>query len=141
MRAQGSPTKLLLLALAVILISTSLPAGSPQQASPRRRANVSSGPKVTVLNPAVANAMVPRLPLSPRLSSLEGKTIYMVDIGWGGPEAGYGVLQVLSKRLTQDIRDVKTVVVRKKGSYMADDPDLWKEIKAKGHAAILGLSC
>jgi len=79
--------------------------------------------------------------LAPRLSSLEGKTIYMVDIGWGGPEAGYDVLQVLSRRLTQEIRDVKTVVVRKKGSYMADDADLWKEIKTRGHAAILGLSC
>ncbi len=66
----------------------------------------------------------------------------MVDIGWGGPEAGYDVLQVISKRLTQGIiPNVKTVVLRKKGSYMADDPDLWKEIKAKGQAAILGLSC
>jgi hypothetical protein len=85
--------------------------------------------------------MVPRLPLSPRLNALEGKTIYMVDIGWGGPEAGYDVLQVISKRLAQDIPNIKTVVVRKKGSYMMDDPDLWKEIKTKGQAAILGLSC
>jgi hypothetical protein len=75
------------------------------------------------------------------LSTLEGKTIYMVDIGWGGPEAGYDVLQVISKRLTQGMPNVKTVVVRKKGSYMTDDPDLWKEIKIKGQAAILGLSC
>jgi hypothetical protein len=81
------------------------------------------------------------LPLAPRLSTLEGKTIYMVDIGWGGPEAGYDVLQVISKRLTQGMPNVKTVVVRKKGSYMTDDPDLWKEIKTKGQAAILGLSC
>lgn len=141
MREQGSPKKSSLLALAVILTSISVTAGSPQQVSPPGRSNVPSGPKITVLNPAVANAMVPRLPLSPRLSSLEGKTIYMVDIGWGGPEAGYDVLQVISRRLTQEIRDVKTVVLRKKGSYMADDPELWKEIKTKGNAAILGLSC
>jgi hypothetical protein len=94
-----------------------------------------------VLNPEATNAMVPRLPLTARLSSLEGKVIYLVDIGWGGPEAGYDVLQVISKRLARDTPTVKTVVLRKKGSYSADDPDLWKEIKAKGQAAILGLSC
>ncbi len=81
------------------------------------------------------------MPLAPRLNSLDGKTIYMVDIGWGGPEAGYDVLQIIAKRLAQNTPAVKTVVVRKKGSYGTDDPDLWKEIKAKGQAAILGISC
>jgi hypothetical protein len=132
MKVKTSPLKSLLLLAASILISVFAVAESPKPASE---------PKIRVLNPAATNAMVPRLPLSPRLSSLEGKTIYMVDIGWGGPEAGYDVLQVISKRLTQDIPGIKTVVVRKKGSYMVDDPDLWKEIKAKGQAAILGLSC
>jgi hypothetical protein len=130
----------LLLFAALILICAFANADSPKKATavnPRP----ASGPKISVLNPTATNAMVPRLPLSPRLSSLHGKTIYMVDIGWGGPEAGYDVLQVMSKRLSQDIPDIKTVVLRKKGSYMTDDPDLWKEIKAKGHGAILGLSC
>ena len=141
MKVKTSPANSLLLFAALILISVSATAESPKQTTPSGRSKPASAPKVSVLNPAVTNTMVPRLPLAPRLSTLEGKTIYMVDIGWGGPEAGYDVLQVISKRLTQGMPNIKTVVVRKKGSYMADDPDLWKEIKAKGHAAILGLSC
>ena len=97
--------------------------------------------KIVVLNPAATNAMVPRQPLAPRLETLQGKTVYMVDIGWGGPEAGYDILQVLSKRLSAAAPGVKTALVRKRGSWMSDDPELWKEIKAKGDAAILGLSC
>jgi hypothetical protein len=136
MKVKTSRANLFLLFATLILIFVSAAAESPEQTNPSGRA-----PKISVLNPAATNTMVPRLPLAPRLSTLEGKTIYMVDIGWGGPEAGYHVLQVISKRLTQSIPSVKTVVVRKKGSYMMDDPDLWKEIKAKGQAAILGLSC
>jgi hypothetical protein len=141
MKVKTSPANLLLLFAASIFISIFAIAESPQKATPPRTPKPTSEPKLSVLNPAATNSMVPRLPLAPRLNSLEGKTIYMVDIGWGGPEAGYDVLQVISKRLTQAIPNIKTVVVRKKGSYMVDDPDLWKEIKTKGQAAILGLSC
>jgi len=141
MKVKASPANSLLLLAALILIPVLAITGSPKQTTPSGRSKPASAPKVSVLNPAATNTMVPRLPLAPRLSTLEGKTIYMVDIGWGGPEAGYDVLQVISKRLTQGMPSVKTVVMRKKGSYMTDDPDLWKEIKAKGHAAILGLSC
>lgn len=44
----------------------------------------SGGGKVTVLNPAIASKMAKRAPLSPRLSTLDGKTLYLVDINWGG---------------------------------------------------------
>ncbi len=137
MKAKTSVSNLLLVLAALSFLSLSSIAESPQKTTPKPP----SSPKISVLNPAATNTMVPRLPLAPRLSSLEGKTIYMVDIGWGGPEAGFDVLQVISKRLAQDIPSIKTIVMRKRGSYMTDDPDLWKEIKAKGHAAILGLSC
>ena len=132
-----------LLVPSLFLIAVLIVAGSPTAptASATQSAPVAAGGKITVMNPAAANAMVARVPLAPRLSSLEGKTIYMVDIGWGGPEAGYDVLQVISKRFAQNIPTVKSIVVRKKGSFGADDPDLWKEIKAKGQAAILGISC
>ena len=127
---------LFLIAVMIVTGSLCAPITSAQQS-----ARVAPGGKITVLNPAATNAMVERIPLAPRLTSLDGKTIYMVDIGWGGPEAGYDVLQVISKRLAQNTPSVNPVVVRKKGSYGTDDPDLWKEITAKGQAAILGISC
>jgi len=141
MKARISISRSLLFLAVLVFISLSSIAESQKKTAPSRDSKSASAPKISVLNPAATNTMVPRLPLAPRLGSLEGKTIYMVDIGWGGPEAGFDVLQVISKRLAQDIPGIKTIVMRKRGSYMTDDPDLWKEIKAKGHAAILGLSC
>ncbi len=41
-----------------------------------------SAEKLRVLNPTPPNRMVDRVPLTPRLNSLEGKTIFLVDIGW-----------------------------------------------------------
>lgn len=98
--------------------------------------------KFTVLNPVCSSTMVERVPLAPRtLSSLSGKTIYLVDIGWGGPRAGYDVFEVMQGWFAQNIPSAKTVLVRKKGSYGEDDPELWKKIKAEGDACILGISC
>ncbi len=37
--------------------------------------------------------MVDRVPLTPRLSTLEGKTIFLVDIGWGGDQAAPGIYE------------------------------------------------
>ncbi len=97
---------------------------------------------ITVLNPACSNTMVERVPLAPRtFTSLEGKTVYLVDIGWGGPEAAYDVFQVMEDWFAANIPSVKTKLVRKKGPYPVDDPDLWQEIKAKGDACIIGISC
>jgi len=98
--------------------------------------------RIEVLNPACSNAVVPRIPLTPRkFSSLDNKTIYMVDIGWGGPEAAYGVFQVMQDWFKANMPSVKTVLARKKGPFFDDDPALWDEIKAKGDACIIGISC
>jgi hypothetical protein len=86
--------------------------------------------------------MVERVPLAPRtFTSLEGKTVYLVDIGWGGPTAGYDVFDVMRGWFAENIPSVKTVLVRKKGTYGEDDPELWKKIKAEGDVCILGISC
>ncbi len=98
--------------------------------------------KVTVLNPACSSRMVERVPLAPRtFTSLEGKTVYLVDIGWGGPTAGYDVFDVMQEWFAKNIPSVKTILVRKKGMYGEDDPELWKKIKNEGDACILGISC
>ena len=102
----------------------------------------SSGERmITVMNPAVANKLAERLPLSPRLDSLEGKTIYMVDIGWGGPEAAYSVFEEIQAWFAKNMPSVKTVIKIKRGGYEADDPALWKEMSEKKvDAAIIGVS-
>jgi len=99
-------------------------------------------PKITVFNPACSSTMVERVPLAPRtFSNLEGKTIYMVDIGWGGPKAGYDVFEVMQGWFAERMPSLKTILVKKKGMYSDDDPELWKKIKASADACIIGLSC
>jgi len=103
--------------------------------------NSDSSGLITVLNPAVASKMAERLPLAPRLNMLEGKTVYMVDINWGGPEAALSIFEEMQAWFAQNMPSVKTVIKMKRGGYDADDPALWKEIvEKKGDAAILGVS-
>lgn len=96
--------------------------------------------KITVMNPAMASKLAKRLPLSERLDTLEGKTIYLVDIQWGGPDGGYSVLEELQALLKETMPSVKTELRRTKDNMFTDDPALWKEIDEKGDAAIVGIA-
>ncbi len=84
--------------------------------------------------------MVDRVPLIPRLDTLEGKTIFLVDIGWGGPEAAPSIYKEMKAWFAQNMPSVKVEVRSIKGSYMAPQPELLKEISEKGHAAMFGIS-
>ncbi len=96
--------------------------------------------KFRVLNPTPPNRMVDRVPLTPRLDTLEGKTIFLVDIGWGGPEAAPSIYAEMKSWFAQNMPSVKVEIRQVKGSYMQDQPELWKEISEKGHAAMIGIS-
>ena len=108
----------------------------------KAKAKPGSAGNITVLNPACSSTMAERVPLTPRtFSSLNDKTIYLVDIGWGGPKAGYDVFEIMQGWFAENIPSVKTVLVRKRGSFAEDDPALWEKIKAEGDACIIGISC
>ena len=73
-----------------------------------------------------------------RLDSLEGKTIYLVDTGFGG---SYNFMLQLQKWFTENMPSVTTIRKRKSGSvFMDDNNTLWEEIKEKGHAAVVGVA-
>jgi hypothetical protein len=100
----------------------------------------SSEKKLRVLNPTPPNRMVDRVPLTPRLDTLEGKTIYLVDIGWGGKDAAPSIYKEMKAWFAQNVPSVKIEVRGIKGFYMQEQPELLKEISEKGDAAMFGIA-
>jgi hypothetical protein len=95
---------------------------------------------VTVLNPAISTKMAERIPLGPRLNTLEGKTIYLYDTQWGGPEAAYSVYEEMQGWFARNMPSVKTVIHRGP-SWMADDPGFLKVVTDKKvDAVIIGIA-
>ena len=87
---------------------------------------------ITVLNPAISTKLVERVPLGPRLDTLEGKTIYLVDMQWGGPEAAYSVYEEMQDWFSRNMPSVKTEIRRISGGpFSGDDTGLRKEIVEK----------
>ncbi len=77
-------------------------------------------------------------PFAKRLSSLDGKTIYLVDTGFGG---SYNFMLQLQKWFAANMPSVKTIRKRKPGNvFMDDNNELWEEVKQKGDAVVLGVA-
>lgn len=112
-------------ALSALAVAGSVSAGSADE-------------KITVMNPAIAGKVAPRAPLTARFDSVEGKTLYLIDIQWGGPEGGYQLLEEMQAWFNEKMPGVKTVLRRTKDNMFGDDVALWKEIDERGGAAILG---
>ena len=132
--------KQLLTSFLLLIMAAVASAGWTSSQAQQKKGNAAAKPLITVLNPAIESKMVDRVPLSPRLTSLEGKTLYLVDISWGGPEAAYGVFEEIQSWFAQNMPSVKIVIKRKTGMYTQDDPALWKEIAQNGNAALIGIS-
>jgi hypothetical protein len=125
--------KLLLLncLLAVVVLTVT------GMASAQNSPDVTSKDKlITVLNPAITEKPAERVSLAPRLDTLEGKTIYLVDMNYEGI-GGTPVMGEMQAWFTKNMPGVKTVLKLKRGNYITDDPALWKEIVDKGADGVI----
>ncbi|HVA93981.1 MAG TPA: hypothetical protein VNI36_03680 [Candidatus Dormibacteraeota bacterium] len=94
-------------------------------------------PEITAVSPKGTPPPVHLYSMAPRASSLDGKTIYLVDAThFDGSET---LLLKIQAWFQQNMPGVKTVFRKKAGVYAMDDPKLWSEIKANGYATIMAI--
>ena len=123
-----------LLAVAVLVLCGITPVKA------QRDAAASKDKLLTVLNPAITEKLATRVPLAPRLDTLEGKTIYIVDMNYEGI-GGTPVMVEMQAWFAKNMPGVKSIYKLKSGSYISDDPALWKEIAANNaKGVILGVA-
>lgn len=92
--------------------------------------------KITVLNPVGFPPKITQKTAAPRLESLEGKTVYLVDCRF---DDSIELLRQVESWLNRHLPGVKTRLVSLSAYYGHDDPKTWEEIKANGDAAIIGV--
>jgi hypothetical protein len=74
--------------------------------------------------------------MAPRLDTLGGKTIYLVDPRFDDSDV---FLKQMQAWFAEHMPSVETKLVRLSSVYTQDDPKTWEEIKANGDAAIIGV--
>ncbi len=92
---------------------------------------------ITVLNPLGTPPSIILHPMAPRLNTLEGKTIYIVDDGYlGGDNLLLEMVNWFKKEMPKT-----NVLFRKKGGmgFDTEDPFLWAEMEKKADAMIIGI--
>jgi hypothetical protein len=94
------------------------------------------GDAITVLNPMGFAPKVTRRQPAPRLPTLNGKTVYLVDCRFDDSDV---FLKQMQAWLARHMPGVRTVFKPLSSVYLRDDPATWEEIKARGHAAIVGV--
>jgi hypothetical protein len=96
----------------------------------------SEEPKLTALSPKGTPPPVNRFPMTPTLSTVDGKTIYLVDTGFLGADE---IIRQIANWFQQNMPSVKVVSRKKAGTYPEEDPKLWAEIKANANATIMAI--
>jgi hypothetical protein len=91
---------------------------------------------VHVLDPTGYPPKISPRSLAPRLDTLDGRTVYLVDCRFDDSDV---FLAQMRAWFAEHLPAVTTVLKRISSVYLVDDPTTWEEIKARGHAAILGV--
>lgn len=91
--------------------------------------------KYTVHDPRGFPPKVAGKRLAPRLESLDGKVLYLVDCLFDNSEV---FMEQLRRWFAEHLPAVITRIIKPRESWV-DDPDMRKRIEADGDAAIFGV--
>jgi len=93
-------------------------------------------PVITVLNPLGTPPPLDLKAMAPRLNTLDGKTIYIVDDGYPGSD---NLLLELEKGFKETYPKTNFHYVKKTTFMSQKDPALWAEMKEKADAMVIAL--
>lgn len=93
-------------------------------------------PILTVLNPLGSPPPIKLKAMAPRLDTLKGKTIYVVNDGYPSSDV---LLKELKTVMEGKYPDTKFVYRDKPGGFGREDEALWKEMEEKADAMIIAL--
>lgn len=126
--------------LSLLGMSPALLVGSAAEGNQKKKGTHSAGSgetKMTAVSPKGTPPAIQLYSMAPRASSLDGKTIYVVDAtSFDGSET---LLRKMQAWFQENMPSVKTVFRKKAGVYAADDPKLWAEIKANAYATVMAI--
>ena len=91
--------------------------------------------KIVVHDPRGYPPKVTGKRLAPRLASLDGKVVYLVDCQFDNSDAFMGQMR---EWFAEHMPNVQTRIIETKESWV-DDPDMRARVAAEGDAAILGV--
>ena len=92
--------------------------------------------KIVVMNPRGIQPEIRKIPMAERQSTLDGKTVYIVDTKFPNTKA---FAEELQSSLQGKYPKTTWVLKDKIGSYFDDDPALWKEAKEKADGGAIVL--
>lgn len=94
--------------------------------------------KFTALNPVAYMPEIDQIPLAPRVSDLNGKTVYIVTSMPHGGSGFDAFLEKVGNELKKKFPTINIVPMNRGDSYMGDDPKQRAEIVSKSAAYIYG---
>jgi hypothetical protein len=94
------------------------------------------GQKITVHNPMGYPPKVVGKEMAPRVETLDGKVVYLVDARFDDSDL---FLRQMQAWFAEHMPNVTTRFVQMSSVYTKDDPATWEEIKRNGDAAIVGV--
>jgi hypothetical protein len=125
-----------LMGVSPALLAGATAAETKDKAKKDKKKGAMAEPQLTVLNPRGIPPPITLVPMAPRLTTLDGKTIYLVSDGF--PSADIFLDQV-GTWFKKNMPSVTTVYRLKAGGFADDDPKLNAEIKAKGQGVIMAI--
>ena len=104
--------------------------------SMNEQAQAASTEQITVLNPMGTPPPIELSPMAPRLDTIEGKTIYIVNDGYPGSNI---LCAEMEKGFSEQFPNTTFVYRDKRGGMGGGDQTLWDEMAEKADAMIIPL--